>query len=155
MPSLCFDSESQTVAFGKQLADLAEVGDVIALSGSLGSGKTVLARGLIQAHTGESIDVTSPTFTLVHVYDDALPTIWHMDLYRLEDQSEIEELGLDEALATGITIVEWPEKAGQSLPHDRLDIKLSGAGNTNKRTAVITAGPSWTSRLKEVIARVP
>ena len=153
MPSLQFDSESQTAAFGKKLADRAGVGDVIALSGSLGSGKTVLARGFIQGYSGKAVEVTSPTFTLVHVYDDVLPPVWHLDLYRLEQQSEIEELGVDEALATGITIVEWPEKAGSWLPHDRLDIDLSGSGNTVKRQAIIEAGPSWTARLEEMLAR--
>ena len=153
MPNFHFDSESQTAAFGKRLADQAGVGDVIALSGSLGSGKSVLARGFIQAHTGRAIDVTSPTFTLVHLYDEVSPPVWHLDLYRLEHQNEIEELGLDEALATGITIVEWPEKAGTWLPRDRLDIDLSGTGNTDKRLAVVMAGPSWTERLEEMLAR--
>ena len=135
------------------MAGHATTGDVIAVSGPLGIGKTVLARGFIHAYTGQPVDVTSPTFTLVHVYDQTLPAIWHVDLFRLESHDEIEELGLDEVLATGITLIEWPEKAAAWLPQDRLDIELSAGESAEERTAMLDAGPSWTIRLEKILAR--
>src|SRR6478736_5324322 len=87
----------------------AHRGDVITLSGPLGVGKTALARGFITAkgHFGE---VPSPSFAIVQPYEDLSPPVWHVDLYRIEDPSEIEELGLD-AAADAVLVVEWPERA--------------------------------------------
>src|SRR4029078_7125009 len=104
-------TEEATAAFGAALARVARSSDVITLSGPLGVGKTALARGFLGAlgHEGE---VPSPSFAIVQPYDELNPQVWHVDLYRIEDPSEIEELGLD-AQADAVLMVEWPERAGE------------------------------------------
>ncbi len=154
MPTLRFSTETETMDFGGLLAAQAQAGDVIALSGPLGAGKTVLAKGFIKQKVGEGTDVSSPTFTLVHVYDQVQPPIWHFDLFRLEAEEEMAELGLDEALTNGISLIEWPEKAGSWLPPDRLHIELAMDAGSERRRATVTGGPSWTSRLDDVLAHV-
>lgn len=119
-------TESDTLALGAALAGPARRGHVIALSGPLGAGKTTLARGFIQAR-GDTEEVVSPTFTLVQVYDAPDVPIWHFDLYRLEKAEDAFELGLEEALAGAITLIEWPERLGPLLPAARLDVTLSAA----------------------------
>src|SRR5690606_17824840 len=98
-------------AFGARLAARLRPGDVVALSGELGSGKTTLARAIIAAlgHLGE---VPSPTFTIVETYDALDPPLVHADFYRLEDPREAAELGLDEYRSGAALIAEWPDKAG-------------------------------------------
>lgn len=149
VPTLNLQTENDTLAFGKALADLAVAGDVITLSGPLGAGKTVLARGFITQRVGAKVDVTSPTFTLAHVHDTLIPPIWHFDFYRLESPGEVEEIGLDEALAGGISLIEWPEQATAYLPQDRLDIELSPEGNC--RIARLSASFSWQTRLESLL----
>lgn len=129
-------SEASTLALGARLGACLRAGDFIALAGPLGAGKTTLARGLIRTFVGQDIEVPSPTFTLVQTYsrlkDDtlAIPTtqhgldLYHFDLYRLKNSEEIWELGWED-LASAIALVEWPDKAGEHLPGDRLDIVLS------------------------------
>jgi tRNA threonylcarbamoyladenosine biosynthesis protein TsaE len=147
VPTLHLASEDDTLTLGRQLATQARLGDVISLSGPLGAGKTVLARGFVRERLEQSAEVASPTFNLVHVYDDTDPPVWHFDLFRLEKPDEMAELGLDEALATGISLIEWPERAGPWLPGDRLDITLSAGDSEKARTATLTPGPGWTGRL--------
>jgi tRNA threonylcarbamoyladenosine biosynthesis protein TsaE len=104
------EDEQATARAGARLAAVAKAGDVITLSGPLGAGKTTLARGFIAA-LGHSGDVPSPSFAIVQPYEELDPAVWHVDLYRLEDPSELAELGLD-AAADGVLLVEWPERAG-------------------------------------------
>ena len=125
-------SEQETTALGARLAPLAQRGAVFAVSGPLGAGKTTLARGLITALGGsENDEIVSPTFTLVQTYDTDAGTVWHFDLYRLKNPDEAVELGFEEALAD-ICVVEWPERLGQLLPANRIDVQLvhAGAGRT-------------------------
>lgn len=131
-----------TEALGARIAALAEEGDVIALRGDLGAGKTALARGFIRARLGE-VEVTSPTFTLVQLYGD--DTIWHVDLYRVEDPRELRELGLEEAFESAICLIEWPERLGEDLPEDRLDVALAFVGKEG-REAVVTPHGCWRGR---------
>ncbi len=113
-----------------ELADNLEVGNVLLLRGNLGAGKTVFARGLLRAMTGQpDLEVPSPTFTLVQTYDTARGSVWHFDLYRLKDSEEIYELGWEEALAGGIVLVEWPERLGSLKPARHLDIIISAVEN--------------------------
>jgi tRNA threonylcarbamoyladenosine biosynthesis protein TsaE len=137
-PFLTIDlaNESQTLALGAALGTAVFAGDFIALTGPLGAGKTTLARGLIRAFVGEDVEVPSPTFTLVQTYSqfraakDPAPNaghgldLFHFDLYRLKSAEEVWELGWED-LAEAVALVEWPDKAGQHLPEDRLDIVLS------------------------------
>lgn len=111
-----------TEALARSLAEAAEPGDVFCLSGPLGAGKSVFARGFIRALCGEDTDVPSPTFTLVQTYDGRTGPIAHFDLYRLEDADEVLELDWDDAMADSICLVEWPDKAGDFMPRRRVDV---------------------------------
>lgn len=145
--------EADTAALGQQLADIARPGDVIALYGDLGAGKTTLARALIRRLAGPETEAPSPTFTLVQTYQTAPPpttspatglTIWHFDLYRLNNPGEARELGLEEAV-DGLALIEWPERLGRDLPIARLEVRLSfgGAG----RIARLVDLDDWSTRL--------
>lgn len=151
MTSISLPTEADTLALGAAIAQHSNSGDVITLSGSLGAGKTVLARGFIRHHLGARADVASPTFTLVQVYDAASPEIWHFDLYRIEHPDEVQELGLEDAITTGISLIEWPDRAGGWLPRDRLDITITvDPKTTQDRTATLVGGPSWSTRLESI-----
>ncbi|HSG35379.1 MAG TPA: tRNA (adenosine(37)-N6)-threonylcarbamoyltransferase complex ATPase subunit type 1 TsaE [Sphingomonadaceae bacterium] len=136
-----------TDAFGARIAARLEPGDVVALSGGLGSGKTTLARAIITAlgHRGE---VPSPTFTLIERYDPPsvrLP-LAHADFYRIERPSEIEELGLDDYREAAVLLAEWPERAGGFANEPRcLSIALEIADEGRK--AVVDPGSDWLDRL--------
>ncbi|MCC6920282.1 MAG: tRNA (adenosine(37)-N6)-threonylcarbamoyltransferase complex ATPase subunit type 1 TsaE [Alphaproteobacteria bacterium] len=125
---------------GAAIAAALGAGDVVALRGDLGAGKTTLARAILKAlgHAGE---VPSPTFTLVQPYALRLP-VAHLDLYRLKRPEEIEELGFDDLLVEGAALVEWPEMAEDFMPADRLDIHLE----TEPRRAVLRGQGAWTGR---------
>lgn len=140
-------TEADTTAFGAALARIARPGDVIALEGDLGAGKSVLARGFIRALAGAHVEAPSPTFTLVQTYETESATIWHFDLYRIEDPEEVWELGIEEAFEDGISLFEWPSRAGTILPRDRLDLVLS-IGDDDVRTADLRPGPAWAERLE-------
>jgi tRNA threonylcarbamoyladenosine biosynthesis protein TsaE len=136
-------SAEETAAAGAALARLARSGDVITLSGPLGIGKTAFARGFIAA-LGHEADVPSPSFAIVQPYEDLDPPVWHVDLYRIEDASEIEELGLD-AAADAVLLVEWPERAGVNEWPGALGLSLEFAQNGDR---ILTAkvSPSWEGR---------
>ena len=140
---MILDDEQATSAFGRRLAELARPGDVIKLTGPLGVGKTALARGLLEAlgHPGE---VPSPSFAIVQPYDELVLPVWHVDLFRLEDRSELDELGL-EAADEGVLLVEWPELAGSSAWPEALGLTLEFAeGGARRLTAEVPA--SWQGR---------
>lgn len=133
-----------TEAIGRRLASQIRAGDVIALFGELGAGKTTLARGIL-AGLGHEGEVASPTFPIVIPYETLRVPAWHVDLYRIEDPAEIGELALDEALQDGALIVEWPERMGRALwPHSlRLTLRREGEG-ARALTAKLT--PAWEAR---------
>ncbi|HEY6632267.1 MAG TPA: tRNA (adenosine(37)-N6)-threonylcarbamoyltransferase complex ATPase subunit type 1 TsaE [Rhizobiaceae bacterium] len=134
--------ERATVRLGEDLAMALRPGDVLALSGDLGAGKTTLARGLIRAMAGdERLDVPSPTFTLVQSYETRVP-LHHFDLYRLGSPDELDELGLDEMLATGAALVEWPERAEGRLPEGTITVELTHDGE-GRLAAIAGAGPAF------------
>lgn len=119
-------SEEDTIAHAQNFATGLSAGDVVCLYGDLGMGKSVFARGLIRALTGDpQQEVPSPTFTLVQTYDSARGEIWHFDLYRLKEPEEVYELGWEEALGSAISIIEWPGRLGGLLPPDRIDIHFT------------------------------
>ena len=135
--------EQATAHLGAALAVRARPADVITLSGPLGVGKTALARGFLAAlgHEGEA---PSPTFAIVQPYEDLVPPVWHFDLYRIEQPSELAELGLD-AAADAVLLVEWPERAGEGAWRDalRLDLEFAEAG---ARRLTADVPKSWEGR---------
>jgi tRNA threonylcarbamoyl adenosine modification protein YjeE len=148
--SLFLPDEAATFRLGEDLALALKVGDCLALSGDLGAGKSSLARAILRAIADDDeLEVPSPTFTLVQSYELRIP-VSHFDLYRLGDPSELSELGLDEALDTGIGLVEWPEMAEHELPADRITLRLTHQGDG--RRAVITAPERQAQRIRRVLA---
>lgn len=122
--------ETATERLGATLAARLRPGDVVALRGDLGAGKTTLARAILRAAANDpALIVPSPTFTLVEVYETPLGTYWHFDLYRLEAPEQVFELGWEEARAEGIVLIEWPERLGPLLPrHLSVTLEIDGDG---------------------------
>lgn len=148
--SLFLADDTATAQLGEDLALALKAGDCVALSGDLGAGKSSLARALLRAMADDAeLDVPSPTFTLVQSYELRIP-VSHFDLYRLGDPSELMELGFDEALQTGICLVEWPEMAESELPKERIVIKLEHEGEG--RRATIMAPARQMARIRRVLA---
>jgi tRNA threonylcarbamoyladenosine biosynthesis protein TsaE len=140
---MILEDDAATLQAGARLAAAARAGDVITLSGSLGAGKTTLARGFIAAlgHTG---DVPSPSFAIVQPYEELNPPVWHVDLYRIEAPSELEELGLD-AAGDAVLLVEWPERAGEGAWPEALRLSLDQADPCSRSlTAKVPA--AWVGR---------
>lgn len=148
--SLHLADEAATLSFGEDLALALGPGLCVALEGDLGAGKTTLARATLRALAADpDLEVPSPTFTLVQVYDLRFQ-IGHFDLYRISERGELDELGFDEILETGACLVEWPERAEGRLPQDTLHIRLThdGAG----RRIDMTGPDRRLSRLRRVMA---
>jgi tRNA threonylcarbamoyladenosine biosynthesis protein TsaE len=135
--------EEATARAGAALAAVVKPGDVITLSGPLGVGKTALARGLIRA-LGHGGEVPSPSFALVQPYEELDPPVWHVDLYRIEEPGEIDELGLD-AASEGVLIVEWPERAGAGAWPSALRLSLD-FGQNGDRNLTAQVPPAWEGR---------
>lgn len=124
--SLSLPDEAATERLGTTLAARLRPRDLVALEGGLGAGKTTLARAILRAAAGDpGLVVPSPTFTLVEVYETPHGSFWHFDLYRLEAPEQVFELGWEEARADGVALVEWAERLGGLLPHDRLTVRLA------------------------------
>jgi tRNA threonylcarbamoyladenosine biosynthesis protein TsaE len=137
-------SEDRTRRLGAALAGALKKGEAICLSGPLGAGKSVIARSLIHALCPAESEVPSPTFTLVQFYDAPKFHLAHFDLYRLESADEAFEIGLDEAIKDGAAVIEWAEKLGHHLPHDRLDVEIALSGND--RRARLKCHGAWEGR---------
>lgn len=159
--TLLIDGEAGTEALGAALADVLRAADFVALSGTLGAGKTALARATIkewQRLEGLPVeDVPSPTFTLVQTYAGPAYDLWHADLYRLSDPREVDELGLLEEAADIAALVEWPDRMGDDLPPERLDIALSlpaGSEAATHRSVSLQGSGDWTGRLESLVAGV-
>ena len=142
--------DAATARLGEDLALALRAGDVLALSGDLGAGKTTLARGLIRAMADDAeLDVPSPTFTLVQTYEGRVP-VGHFDLYRLGSATELDELGLEEMLADGVAIIEWPERADGRLPGRTVTVTLAHDGDG--RSAMITGAGAALDRIARSLA---
>lgn len=144
MREFSLSNAKETNRLGQTLAAILHAGDVVALKGDLGAGKTTLTRGLVQALCGD-IEVPSPTYTLVQTYDAPNFVLWHFDLYRIEHPDEIFELGWTET-AGGVAIVEWPERAEAHMPQHRLTVRLETIGD-HRRAILEPAGEDWQNRL--------
>ncbi len=121
-------SEQQTNEIAEKIAKIAQKGDVFALHGNLGVGKSVFARAFIKKLT-QADDVPSPTFTLVQEYDASDFKIFHFDLYRLKNPDEVFEIGFEEAIYGGVSLLEWPEKAKGWMPKDVFDVFITTKGD--------------------------
>lgn len=143
-PPVTLADEAATAGLGGRIARLVQAGDVIALWGDLGAGKTVFARGFLRA-LGVEEEVPSPTFTLLQTYSTAPATVYHFDLYRLESPEEIWELGIEDAFAGGISVIEWPDRIADILPADRLDVIFDLA--VRPRQVRLTGHGDWARRV--------
>ncbi|GGA04583.1 tRNA (adenosine(37)-N6)-threonylcarbamoyltransferase complex ATPase subunit type 1 TsaE [Blastomonas marina] len=130
---------------GRDIAARLRAGDVVALSGDLGAGKTTLARAVIEAagHRGE---VPSPSFTIIEAYDTLDPRIVHADFYRLEDPAELEEIGLDEYREGAALLAEWPDRAG-GFDHEAGCLSIRLEKGEGARFAIVEGGAGWQGRL--------
>ena len=162
-----------TQRFGGLLAAQLKAGDVIALSGALGAGKSALARAIIQAVDPTEDDVPSPTFTLVQHYAlaDGTP-LWHLDLYRIDDAQDALALGLDDAFVDAVCLIEWPDRLRKFLPKTNLSIHLYADETADKcdfsaddnaddaglgscvRFADVTAPPHWADRITGLVTAI-
>lgn len=144
--SIPLPDEAATAALARRLAPALAAGDVLALRGDLGAGKTAFARALVRALAeDEEAEVPSPTFTLVQTYDTDAGPVWHFDLYRLSGPDEVPELGWDE-VGQGIALVEWPDRLGPLLPRDRLELTMVHDGPDARRAELAGFG-AWGPRL--------
>ena len=134
-----------TEAAAAGLASLSQPGDIFCLFGDLGAGKTAFARGFLRA-LGVADDIPSPTFNLVLTYDTDAGQVWHFDLYRLGARDEAFELGIDEAFADGICLIEWPDRLGSWLPEQRVEIHLSETDGGRARHLLLRALGSGAER---------
>ena len=117
-------SLKDTKAFACEIAQQVKRGDVIALQGDLGAGKTTWTQFFIGYLAEKKVDVTSPTYTIVHTYQTKRGMVWHYDLYRLEKEEELIPIGLEDALQEGISVIEWPEIARKWLPEHTIEIRF-------------------------------
>jgi len=146
-------SEHALRRLGEELAFIARRGDLIALSGELGAGKTTLARAIIRSLSGNPAEeIPSPTFTLVQNYATPRMAVAHFDLYRLGSPDELAELGLDLALQEGIALIEWPEQAEGNLPPERLLVMIEDTGSPDTRRVTLDGNGGWGDRLKRLAA---
>lgn len=129
-----------TDQLGRHLAAQLRPGDTLLLAGQIGAGKSHLARAIIRAVAGADIDVPSPTYTLVQTYETGRGTLWHADLYRLGDLSEIAELGLDDAFGRDIALVEWPEMLDAPIDALVITFEIQGEG---RRLGLSCDGHRW------------
>lgn len=159
MPALTHDillpDAAATADFAARLGQVLRAGDVIGLRGPVGAGKSHLSRALIQSrqraagHPPE--DVPSPTFTLVQTYVAGDLEVWHCDLYRLTDPSEVLELGLESAFETAACLIEWPDRLGADWPGARaLDCTLAQGPTDNARLLHLSGNPDWACRLSGI-----
>jgi tRNA threonylcarbamoyladenosine biosynthesis protein TsaE len=143
---------SETIQIGKRLGRLLQPGDVVALVGDLGAGKTQFIKGLAEGvGVGRATYVSSPSFTLINEYPGRIP-FYHIDLFRLESEKEAEGLGLEEYLrGNGITAIEWAEKISSLLPEELLWVKIHYTGEHSRTLEIVGQG----ERYQKLVERVP
>ena len=142
------ENEGDTLYLGKMIGNLTETGQIILLSGDLGSGKTVLVKGLAEGLGIDKKNITSPTYNLINEYEGRFP-LYHMDLYRLDRKEELIDIGFEEYLShEGIIVIEWPEIAQELIPSDYLYIKFTTLSK-NKRVLELKARGKRGKRLKK------
>ncbi|OPX84524.1 MAG: tRNA threonylcarbamoyladenosine biosynthesis protein TsaE [Pelotomaculum sp. PtaB.Bin104] len=153
LPSIKTSSPDETARLGEKLGILLRSGDVVCLSGDLGAGKTRFTQGLAVG-LGVSGPVTSPTFTIVNEYPQGRLPLYHMDVYRLNDHQEMEDIGYEEYFySSGVTVIEWAERVIELLPVERLDIVISRCpeGEDIRSVTLIPHGEGPAALVKELM----
>jgi len=135
------------LALGALLAPHLRACDVLLLSGGLGAGKTTFSRGLINALSGAD-EVPSPTYTLLQTYESETFPIYHFDLYRIDSPQEVWELGIEEALDEGLSLIEWPQRLGDIAPDGALNINIDFT--ETGRTVSLSGNADWAKRMQHV-----
>jgi tRNA threonylcarbamoyladenosine biosynthesis protein TsaE len=138
----------------RELSCLLSTGDILTFQGNLGAGKTEFCRAIIHA-LGYNEDVPSPTFNLVQTYEPQIddfdkPSVWHMDLYRLDNPEDVFELGIEDGFDTAISLIEWPQRMGKYLPSERLQIFLSMDDDEGARHITFKGSDYWRVRLNKL-----
>ena len=148
--TITISSPDETKKLGEKLGRLLRDGDIICLYGELGAGKTSFTQGIAKGLNVEKAFITSPTFVLVNEYKGRLP-LYHIDLYRLNNIAEIEDIGLSEYLkGKGVTVIEWAEKAEDLLSEERLSVYLENLGGDKRRLSFKATG----KRYEEIVAKI-
>jgi tRNA threonylcarbamoyladenosine biosynthesis protein TsaE len=141
-----------TRKLGERIGRMLRAGDVVLLSGELGTGKTVLAQGI-----GRGMGVTDPikssSFVIMNEYEGAPLRLYHADLYRLEDPAQVAELALDELASSGVLVIEWPERAGGELPHEHLLVRLAYATARTRTIEIEGVGARYEGMAKKLQPR--
>jgi len=155
MHSFKLSSLERTIRFGGLLGTIVDPGDVITLAGSLGAGKTALTQAIARGlGVDPGIYVTSPTFSLLHEYQGRIP-LYHIDLYRLAGEDEIESLGFTEYFhGNGLTVIEWPERLGSLMPPERLHVELIISGETSRTANLTGYGDLWQKKVADIMPMV-
>ncbi len=151
MYSFELSSIEKTQALGVFLGEIAEPGDIITLEGDLGAGKTALTQAIGRGlEVDPKIYITSPTFSLLQEYQGRL-LLYHMDLYRLAGEEDIENLGFAEYIyGNGLTVIEWPERLGSLMPAERLHIQLLITGETSRTAQLTPYGNQWQKKVADI-----
>ena len=155
MVTVALSSLEHTRTLGRIIGEQARPGQIILLIGGLGAGKTTITQAIgCGLEVDERYYITSPTFTILHEYPGKIP-LYHMDFYRITDETELSELGIEEYFhGNGLCVVEWPERLGSLTPDNRLEIRLDITGESS-RTAILTAqGSGWEPMLAAVADRL-
>ena len=150
--SLRSASVTATRRLGERIGRLLRAGDVVLLSGELGTGKTVLAQG-IGAGLGVTAPIKSSSFVIMNEYAGSDLTLYHADLYRLEDPEQVAELALDEQASVGVLVVEWPERAPDELPPEHLVVRLEYDGARGRRIEIDARGSRYDGIVSALAAR--
>ena len=155
MHSIELSTLQRTVTLGTALGKIAEPGDIITLAGTLGAGKTALTQAIGRGlGLDPSIYITSPTFGLLHEYQGRIP-LYHLDLYRLGSEAEIESLGFSEYIyGNGLTVIEWPERLGTMMPPERLHVEIIISSETSRIAHLKAHGEFWQKKLADIAAMV-
>ena len=142
-----FDSPDQTAIYAAKLAKNLAPEDIILLNGDVGAGKSYFCRALIKSVLEYDEDIPSPTFTLVQQYDTEIGEVWHADLYRLSDPSEVIELGLLDAIECAIILIEWPDQIIDFLPSSALNININANSHETRVFHFSWTDEKWDGKL--------
>ena len=155
MVTVALDTLQHTRTLGRIIGEQARPGQIILLTGGLGAGKTTITQAIGRGlEVDEKYYITSPTFSILHEYPGKLP-LYHMDFYRIIDEEELAELGIEEYFyGKGLCVVEWPERLGSLTPANRLEIRLDITGESSRTATLTPQGPGWESMLDAVADRL-